>query len=110
MNEQTNEDDHGYRVLFLLRLKPGSAEEFLHAYEKVRWEVASLPGHRVDQVCQSTEDPDDWLITSEWHSAADFLEWERSPGHRELAAPMLACVVERRSVRFTVRRETRVEE
>jgi heme-degrading monooxygenase HmoA len=106
MTERNNEEEHGYRVLFMLRLKPGTAEDFLRAYEKVRWEVAALPGHRVDQVCQSTADPDDWLITSEWRSAADFLDWERSTEHRALAAPMMACVAQRRSLRFVIRRET----
>lgn len=101
-----DDDELGYRVLFMLRLKPGAGPEFLRAYEKVRWEVAALPGHRADQVCQSTADPDEWLITSEWCSAEDFLEWERSPQHRALAAPMMACVTDRRSLRFTIQQET----
>lgn len=106
MGERANDEDHGYRVLFMLRLKPGLTQEFLRAYEQVRFEVAALPGHRVDQVCQSTADPSEWLITSEWRSAADFLEWERSTEHRALAAPMMACVGDRRSLRFAIRRET----
>jgi heme oxygenase (mycobilin-producing) len=104
MNETNGE--HGYRVLFMLRLRPGSSAEFLAAYEQVRWEVAAVPGHLGDQVCQSTVDPDQWLITSQWRAAADFLAWERSTEHRAAAAPMMAHVVERQSLRFTVRRET----
>lgn len=99
-------NDGGYRVLFMIRLRPGAAEEFLQAYEKVRYEVAAVEGHLSDQVCQSTEDPDQWLITSHWRSEEDFLAWERSPGHRDLAAPMLAQVTDRRSMRFRVRRQT----
>jgi heme oxygenase (mycobilin-producing) len=97
----------GYRVLFMLRLSPGAGEEFLAAYEAIRWQVAAVPGHRGDQVCRSAEDPDEWLITSEWRSAEDFLAWESTPGHREAAAPMLRHVRERRSLRYTVLRETR---
>lgn len=96
----------GYRVLFLLTLRPGADEAFLAAYESVRWIVAGIPGHVGDQVCQSTHDPREWMITSEWRSADDFLAWERTAEHRELAAPMLAAVERRRSVRYVVHRET----
>jgi len=97
----------GYRVLFMLRLSPGASDAFLRAYEAVRWQVARVPGHIADQVCRSAEDPDEWLITSEWRSAEDFLAWESTPGHREAAAPMMSHVRERRSLRYAVLRETR---
>lgn len=96
----------GYRVVFLLTLKPGMEKTFLDAYEAVRWAVASVPGHLGDQVCQSTDDPDAWLLTSQWRSAEDFLAWERTPEHRALAAPMLSAVSHRRSLRYVVHRET----
>jgi heme oxygenase (mycobilin-producing) len=96
----------GYRVLFMLRLAPGAGDAFLRAYEAVRWQVARVPGHVSDQVCRSAEDADEWLITSEWRSAEDFLAWESTPGHREAAAPMMRHVQERRSLRYTVLRET----
>jgi heme oxygenase (mycobilin-producing) len=95
-----------YRVLFMFRLHPGSAEAFLAAYETVREQVAQVPGHLVDQVCRSADDPDQWMITSEWESAEHFLSWERTPGHRQLAAPMLACMAERSSLRYLIYAET----
>jgi heme-degrading monooxygenase HmoA len=95
------------RVVFLIRLKPGLAEEFLRAYESIRHEVAQgVKGHLVDQVCQSSTDPDDWLITSEWESLDDFLAWERTEEHRELVKPMRECMAEARSLKFVVREET----
>lgn len=105
--EDQQEATAGYRVLFMLRLSPGAGEEFLRAYETVRWQVAQVPGHLSDQVCRSADDADEWLITSEWRSAEDFLAWESTPGHRELAKPMMSHVRERRSLRYTVLRETR---
>lgn len=99
-------EEHGYRVLFMLRLRPDSQREFLRAYEQVRWQVAAVSGHRGDQLCQSTTDPEQWVITSLWRSEADFLAWERTPEHRTAAAPMMAHVAERQSLRFTVHRET----
>jgi heme oxygenase (mycobilin-producing) len=96
------------RVVFVIRLKPGLKDEFLAAYEAVRYEVAQgVPGHLVDQVCQSPDDEDSWLITSEWKDLEDFLAWERTEGHRELARPMRECMEEARSFKYIVREETR---
>ena len=75
--------------MFTLRLNPGMSEEFLKAYEGIRYEVAQgVPGHILDQVCQSPDDEDFWCITREWESLEDFLAWERTEEHRELVRPM----------------------
>jgi heme-degrading monooxygenase HmoA len=96
------------RVVFLITLKPDVTEEqFLEAYEAVRYEVAQgVKGHLVDQVCQSAEDPKSWLITSEWESIEDFYEWERTPEHREQAKPMRDCMDQANSYKFVVKAET----
>jgi heme-degrading monooxygenase HmoA len=95
------------RIVFLIRVPEENRERFLAAYERIRYEVAEgVPGHIRDQVCQSTSDPEQWLITSEWESLDDFVAWEQTPGHRELAGPMRACMTEARSIRFVVREET----
>ena len=96
------------RVVFLITLKPDVTEEqFLEAYEAVRYEVAQgVKGHLVDQVCQSAEDPKSWLITSEWESIEDFYEWERTPEHREQAKPMRDCMDQADSYKFVVKAET----
>jgi heme-degrading monooxygenase HmoA len=96
------------RVVFVLTLKPGAADEFLKAYESIRYEVAQgVKGHLVDQVCRSPDDPDKWLITSEWESLDDFLEWESTEEHRELAKPLRDCFAEARSLKYVVVEETR---
>ena len=60
-------------MIFLLELKPGTSEEFLDAYESIRHVVAhGVKGHVVDQVCQAADDPDRWVITSEWETLDDF--------------------------------------
>jgi heme-degrading monooxygenase HmoA len=95
------------RVVFLLRLKPGMQEAFLRAYEASRRAVAEgVPGHLVDQLCQAPDDPDQWVLTSEWESLAHFLAWERSAEHPEQAKAMRACWAEARSLKFEVVRET----
>src|SRR4029079_16529220 len=65
------------RVIFLLRIKPGMQEAFLQGYELIRHDVAQgVKGHLVDQVCQSPDDPESWVITSEWESLEQFLAVE----------------------------------
>jgi heme-degrading monooxygenase HmoA len=95
------------RVVFLITIKPGTEKEFLEAYEGIRHEVAQgVPGHIVDQVCQSPENPDNWLITSEWESLDQFYEWESTQEHRDLVKPMRDCMQEARSLKYVVREET----
>ena len=95
------------RVVFLIRLKSGRQDDFLRAYEAIRQDVAQgVKGHLVDQVCQSPDDLESWLITSEWESLDDFLNWERTEEHRELVKPMRECMAEARSLKFIVREET----
>jgi heme-degrading monooxygenase HmoA len=95
------------RVVFQLRLKPGRIDDFLEAYGAIRYEVAhGVKGHILDQVCQSPDDPLNWLITSEWESIDDFLEWERTEEHRDLVRPMRECWDEARSMKYVVREET----
>lgn len=94
-------------MIFLLRIPPERVTEFLDAYERIRYQVAGgVDGHLVDQVCRSATDPEQWLITSEWRSMADFEAWERSPGHRELAGPLRACATQARSSRFEIWTQT----
>jgi heme-degrading monooxygenase HmoA len=90
-----------------LKLKDGAEQQFLQAYEAIRHVVAEgVPGHVVDQVCQSIDDPQAWLITSEWEDIDAFLEWERTEEHRDLVKPMRECWDEARSHKYVVRVET----
>jgi heme-degrading monooxygenase HmoA len=95
------------RVVFLIRVKPGTSEQFLEAYEGIRHLVAEgVEGHLVDQVCQDPNDEDSWVITSEWESLEHFLVWERTEEHRDLVKPMRDCFDEARSLKYEVIKET----
>jgi heme oxygenase (mycobilin-producing) len=95
------------RIVFLIKVRAERTVEFLQAYEYIRYTVAEgVPGHLVDQVCRSSTDPEQWLITSEWASLQDFVNWESSDDHRTLVAPMRACMSEARSMRFEIQTET----
>lgn len=95
------------RVVFLLKLKPGSQDAFLEAYEQIRLDVAQgVKGHIVDQVCKLPDDDESWLITSEWENLDHFLEWEATEEHRDLVKPMRECFAEAQSLKFEVVKET----
>ncbi|MBD9733603.1 antibiotic biosynthesis monooxygenase [Streptomyces sp. H28] len=99
-------DGSRLRVILLLDLYEGAQQQFLDAYEHMRSKVASVPGHISDQLCQSIENPSQWLITSEWESAPPFLAWVNSEEHVETVRPMHSCVRDTRSMRYSILRET----
>ncbi|MFF1639746.1 SchA/CurD-like domain-containing protein [Streptomyces sp. NPDC058246] len=99
-------DGSRLRVILLLDLYDGAQQQFLDAYEHMRNQVASVPGHISDQLCQSIENPSQWLITSEWESAPPFLAWVNSEEHVETVRPMHSCVRDTRSMRYSILRET----
>ena len=95
------------RIVFHIHLKAGREEDFLKAYGAIRTQVATgVKGHILDQVCQSVEDPQWWLITSEWESLDNFVQWEVTQAHRDLVGPMRDCWDEAKSIKYFVREET----
>ncbi|MGA5900537.1 SchA/CurD-like domain-containing protein [Streptomyces venetus] len=99
-------DGSRLRVILLVDLHEGTQQQFLDAYEHMRSRVASVPGHLGDQLCQSVENPSQWLITSEWETAPPYLAWVNSEEHIETVRPMQDCVRDIRSMRYTIVRET----
>ena len=99
-------DGSRLRVVLLVDVYDGAQQQFLEAYEQLCNQVASVPGHVSDQLCQSIENPSQWLITSEWESAPPFLTWVNSEEHVEMVKPLHSCVRDTRSLRFHVVRET----
>ncbi len=61
-------DGSRLRVVLLVDVHD-APQQFLEAYEQLCNQVAQVPGHVSDQLCQSIENPSQWLITSEWESA-----------------------------------------
>ncbi|WP_439654209.1 antibiotic biosynthesis monooxygenase family protein [Streptacidiphilus anmyonensis] len=94
------------RVVLLLDVHEGRDQDFLAAYDRIRHQVANVPGHVSDQLCQSLGEPSQWLITSEWESAEPFLQWVGSADHRAVVRPLRDCVSYERSLRFAVTRQT----
>ena len=47
------------------------------------------------------------MITSEWEWIDDFLAWEATDEHRELAKPLRDCIDKATSLKYVVVEETR---
>jgi heme-degrading monooxygenase HmoA len=94
------------RVVLLLDVLDGRQQSFLEAYEQIRHQVAAVPGHISDQLCQSLGNSSQWLITSEWEGSEPFLEWVESAAHRTMVEPLHGCVRDTTSLRILVARET----
>ncbi|MEU6406347.1 SchA/CurD-like domain-containing protein [Streptomyces sp. NPDC046985] len=101
-------DGSRLRVILLVDVCDGAQQQFLEAYEQMGKQVAAVPGHVSDQLCQSIENPSQWLITSEWESAPPFLAWVNSEEHVQMVQPMHSCIRDTRSLRFHIVRETGV--
>ncbi|MFF4759634.1 SchA/CurD-like domain-containing protein [Streptomyces sp. NPDC001292] len=99
-------DGSRLRVVLLVDVYDGAQQQFLEAYEEMCEQVTSVPGHVSDQLCQSIENPSQWLITSEWESAPPFLAWVNSEEHVRMVQPMHGCIRDTRSLRFHIVRET----
>ncbi|MCM8550900.1 SchA/CurD-like domain-containing protein [Streptomyces sp. STCH 565 A] len=99
-------DGSRLRVVLLVEVYDGAQQQFLETYENLRSHVESVPGHIGEQLCQSIENPSQWLITSEWESAPPFLDWVSSEEHVRMVQPLHSCVRDTRSLRFHVVRET----
>ncbi|HET6189903.1 MAG TPA: SchA/CurD-like domain-containing protein [Trebonia sp.] len=104
--QPTAGDTSRLRVLFLMDVLDDHQERFLAAYERIRNQVADVPGHISDQLCQSLGNSAQWLITSEWQNSEHFLAWVDSPAHREMVAPMSACLGSKNSLRYLIVQET----
>ncbi|HLM87085.1 MAG TPA: antibiotic biosynthesis monooxygenase family protein [Solirubrobacteraceae bacterium] len=91
------------RMIVDVRVKPGSQEELTRAYAALRERAERQPGLIDHQLCEAAEDPERWLVISEWESLETSEEWDRSEDHARLLAPMRACFAQASRAGFQVR-------
>jgi heme-degrading monooxygenase HmoA len=86
-----------------VRVKPGSQEELARAYHELVQTASRQPGFIGHQLCESLDDPERWLVTSEWESIEASTAWDRSEEHAKLLGPMRACFAQAARGAFDVR-------
>lgn len=91
------------RLIVDVRIKEGTGEELRGAYAELVARASQQPGLLGHQLCQSIDDPDRWMVISEWESMEQSTAWDRSDDHVRLLAPMRACFAQATRVAFEVR-------
>jgi heme-degrading monooxygenase HmoA len=82
------------RVMVFARINRGDEEAFEAAYAQVTAYVKGTPGHIADELLRRNEPPDadnepqTYVLLSEWESKEAFLAWENAPVHTEKRNPM----------------------
>lgn len=75
------------RIMVRAVVKPENREAFEKAFLDVSRIVHGTPGHLRDELLR---DPagDGYVLLAEWESERVFREWEDSPVHRRMTAPL----------------------
>jgi heme-degrading monooxygenase HmoA len=80
------------RFVLEVHLKAGREDDLLAAYSALRSRLEQgVDGLISHQLCQSVDDADTWIITSEWDSLEASSHWDRSEEHDALVRPLREC-------------------
>jgi heme-degrading monooxygenase HmoA len=91
------------RLVVDVRVKPGTQDQLTQAYGALVERAAAQSGLIAHQLCQSLDDPERWLVISEWNSLEESVAWDRSEDHGRLLAPMRECFAQATRGAFAVR-------
>lgn len=91
------------RMIVDVRVKPGSQEELTRAYHELVQTASQQPGFIDHQLCEALDDPERWLVISEWETLEASTSWDRSEEHARLLGPMRACFAQASRVGAEVR-------
>jgi heme-degrading monooxygenase HmoA len=76
------------RATLHMKVKEGRGDEFESAWRKIADEVRKAPGNIRQTLTRDPEDPDSFIVTSDWSSREEFGKFERSPEQDDLTAPL----------------------
>lgn len=93
------EEDELVRATLHIKVKTGRGEEFVQVWREIAEQVRRNPGNLRQALLDDPDDPDAFVVTSDWLSREAFTEFERSPEQDELTAPLREL---RESGRMTV--------
>jgi len=87
------------RATLQMKVKDGRGPDFERAWRAIAEQVRTVPGNVRQTLERDPEDPDSFVVTSDWESREAFTLFERSPEQDELTAPLREL---RSSARMTV--------
>lgn len=75
-------------VRVLLYHSAPDAHCLLGAYHEVSRRLHGVPGLVSNELLQSVNRPDGFVVTSVWRCMEEYQEWARRPDHKHLTAPL----------------------
>ncbi len=87
------------RATLFFKAKAGRGDELVETWQRIAEEVRRNPANLRQALARDPEDPDNFMITSDWRDRESFGEFERSPEQDDLTAPLRDL---RESARMTV--------
>lgn len=87
------------RATLYMKVKEGRGDEFVDAWQQVAAEVRRQPGNVRQTLTRDPDDPDSFVVASDWQDREAFGQFEKSPEQDDLTAPLREL---RDSARMTV--------
>jgi heme-degrading monooxygenase HmoA len=87
------------RATLHMKVKDGRGQDFEREWRAIAEEVRKVPGSLRQTLVRDPDDPDSFVVTSDWSSREAFGQFERSEEQDELTAPLREL---RSSARMTV--------
>ena len=76
------------RVMVFADIREGEEDKFIEAFKEVTAKVKGTPGHIRDELLRRDDQPNKFILLSEWESKEAFLGWEDDPVHMNTTTPM----------------------
>ncbi len=87
------------RATLYMKVKNGRGSDFEREWRAIAEQVRQVPGNLRQTLERDPEDPDSFVVTSDWSDREVFGQFERSPEQDDLTAPLREL---RASARMTV--------
>jgi heme-degrading monooxygenase HmoA len=87
------------RATLYMKVKAGRGSDFEREWLAIAEEVRKVPGNIRQALSRDPEDPDSFVVTSDWRTREQFGKFERSPEQDDLTEPIREL---RESARMTV--------
>lgn len=88
------------RMLLFSAIDVEREKDFEAAFSVCRERVATVPGHRRDELMRQHDQPGAYVLVSDWDTREQFMTWLRSPQHDEMTAEMRPYFLRPSEMRF----------